>query len=213
MLIRAAALRHTDLTDFVLQPALREAKAVIEESERIALSEHDSLLVLNLLESPPAPNAKLRAAIAAMPKPTRRHEEPISKKHNRRSFDCGDPSMNDFLQRYARQSHESGAAKTFLAIDNGDNKTILGFCGLAPSSGLRRRARNSSPRPRPARHARVSARTHRYKPGLAGPRSRRPATRRRRAAVPRLRSGALCSSSMQRTTAQRGGTPITGLSL
>jgi uncharacterized protein (DUF1778 family) len=71
-LMRAAALRHTDLTDFVLQPALREAKAVIEESERIVLSERDSLLVLNLLENPPAPNAKLRAAIAAMPKPTRK---------------------------------------------------------------------------------------------------------------------------------------------
>jgi uncharacterized protein (DUF1778 family) len=72
MLTRAAALRHTDLTDFVLQPALREAKAVIEESERIVLSERDSLLVLNLLENPPAPNARLRAAIAAMPKPARK---------------------------------------------------------------------------------------------------------------------------------------------
>ena len=71
-LMRAAALRHTDLTEFVLQPALREARAVIEESERIVLSERDSLLVLNLLENPPAPNAKLRAAIAVMPKPTRR---------------------------------------------------------------------------------------------------------------------------------------------
>jgi uncharacterized protein (DUF1778 family) len=71
-LMRAAALRHTDLTDFVLQPALREAKAVIEESERIVLSERDSRLVLDLLENPPAPNAKLRAAIAAMPTPTRR---------------------------------------------------------------------------------------------------------------------------------------------
>ncbi len=71
-LIRAAALRHTDLTDFVLQPALREARAVIAESERILLSERDSLSVLNLLENPPAPNAKLRAAIAALPKPTRK---------------------------------------------------------------------------------------------------------------------------------------------
>ena len=71
-LMRAAALKNTDLTDFVLQPALREAKAVIEEAERIALSERDSLMVLNLLENPPAPNAKLRAAIAAMPKPKRR---------------------------------------------------------------------------------------------------------------------------------------------
>lgn len=72
MLVRAAALRHTDLTDFVLQPALREAKAVIEESERIVLSERDSLMVLNLLENPPAPNAKLQAAIARMPKPKRK---------------------------------------------------------------------------------------------------------------------------------------------
>ena len=71
-LMRAAALRHTDLTDFVLRPALREAKAVIEEAERIVLSERDSFMVLNLLENPPAPNAKLRAAIARMPKPTRK---------------------------------------------------------------------------------------------------------------------------------------------
>lgn len=71
-LVRAAALRHTDLTDFVLQPALREARTVIEESERIVLSERDSLMVLNLLENPPASNAKLRAAIARMPKPKRK---------------------------------------------------------------------------------------------------------------------------------------------
>jgi uncharacterized protein (DUF1778 family) len=71
-LMRAAALRHTGLTDFVLEPALREAEAVIEESERIVLSQRDSLMVMNLLENPPAPNAKLRAVIAAMPKPRKR---------------------------------------------------------------------------------------------------------------------------------------------
>ena len=71
-LMRAAALRHTDLTDFVLQPALREAKAVIEESERIVLSGRDSLLVLDLLENPPTPNSRLQAAIDALPKPTRK---------------------------------------------------------------------------------------------------------------------------------------------
>ncbi len=62
------------------------------------------------------------------------HEAPVSKKHDRKSFDCGDPSMNDFLQRYARQSHESGAAKTFLAIDTADHRTILGFYSLAPGA-------------------------------------------------------------------------------
>lgn len=68
-LMRAAALRNTTLTDFIFQIAMREANVVIEEAERIRLSERDSLLVLDLLENPPAPNAKLRGAIAAMPKP------------------------------------------------------------------------------------------------------------------------------------------------
>jgi GNAT superfamily N-acetyltransferase len=62
------------------------------------------------------------------------HEEPILKKHDPKSFDCGDPAMNDFFERYARQSHESGAAKTFLAIDDADNKTILGFYSLSPGA-------------------------------------------------------------------------------
>ena len=68
-LMRAAALRNSTLTDFIFQIAMREAKTVIEEAERIRLPERDSLLVLDLLENPPAPNAKLRRAIAAMPKP------------------------------------------------------------------------------------------------------------------------------------------------
>ena len=66
-LVRAAALRNTDLTDFVLQPALREAAAIIEAAEHLKLSERDSLLVLELLENPPAANAKLRAAALALP--------------------------------------------------------------------------------------------------------------------------------------------------
>ncbi len=60
------------------------------------------------------------------------HEEPISKKHDRDRFDCGDRVLNDFLRRYARKSHEAGGAKTFLAIDDADNTTILGFYSLSP---------------------------------------------------------------------------------
>ena len=62
------------------------------------------------------------------------HEEPISKKHDRKAFDCGDAAMNDSLQRYARQSHDLGGAKTILAIDDADNKTILGFYSVAPGA-------------------------------------------------------------------------------
>jgi len=58
--------------------------------------------------------------------------KPVFKKHDRKSFDCGGAELNDFLHRYPRQSHDLGGAKTFLAIDNTDNKTILGFYSLAP---------------------------------------------------------------------------------
>jgi uncharacterized protein (DUF1778 family) len=68
-LMRAAALRNTDLTDFVLQPALREAEAVIEAADHLKLSERDSLRVLEMLENPPPANARLRAAAKAMPPP------------------------------------------------------------------------------------------------------------------------------------------------
>ena len=67
-LLRAVALMHSDLTAFVLQHALPAARAVIEEAERVRLSERDSLRVLDLLENPPAPNAKLRAAAKALPR-------------------------------------------------------------------------------------------------------------------------------------------------
>lgn len=67
ILLRAVALKHTDLTDFVLLHALRAAKAVIEEADRVQLSERDSLRVLDLLENPPAPNARLLAAARALP--------------------------------------------------------------------------------------------------------------------------------------------------
>jgi GNAT superfamily N-acetyltransferase len=62
------------------------------------------------------------------------HEEPIQKKHNREAFDCGEQALNEFLRRYARKSHELGGAKTFLAIDDADNKTILGFYSVSPAS-------------------------------------------------------------------------------
>jgi GNAT superfamily N-acetyltransferase len=62
------------------------------------------------------------------------HEEPIDKKHDRDTFDCGEEALNEFLRRYARKSHELGGAKTFLAIDDADNKTILGFYSLSSAS-------------------------------------------------------------------------------
>jgi uncharacterized protein (DUF1778 family) len=67
-IMRAAALAQTDMTSFILRTVLREAQSVIEEHERVKLTERDSRLVMKLLENPPAPNAKLRKAARAMPK-------------------------------------------------------------------------------------------------------------------------------------------------
>lgn len=68
LLMRAVALKHTDLTDFVLHHALCAAKAVIEQEDHVQLSARDSLRVLDLLENPSAPNPKLIAAARALPK-------------------------------------------------------------------------------------------------------------------------------------------------
>ena len=68
LLVRAAALRRTDLTDFVRQHSVNAARAVIQEAERVVLSGRDSLRVLALLERPPKPGAKLLAAAKALPK-------------------------------------------------------------------------------------------------------------------------------------------------
>jgi GNAT superfamily N-acetyltransferase len=62
------------------------------------------------------------------------HQEPIRKRHDCAAFDCGETALNEFLRRYARKSHEMGGAKTFLVIDDADNKTILGYYSLSPAS-------------------------------------------------------------------------------
>jgi uncharacterized protein (DUF1778 family) len=68
LLLRAVALDDTDLTDFVLRHALLAAKKVLEEADHLRLSGRDSLRVLELLENPPAPNAKLLRAARSLPK-------------------------------------------------------------------------------------------------------------------------------------------------
>ena len=70
------------------------------------------------------------------------HEEPIGKHHERNSFDCGNVTLNEFLRRHARKSHAQGSAKTFLAIDNADGKTLLGYYSVSPASVAYARAPN-----------------------------------------------------------------------
>jgi GNAT superfamily N-acetyltransferase len=61
-------------------------------------------------------------------------EEPIGRQHNRQSFDCGSPPLNQYLARYARQNHLSGGAKTFVAVLPAEPARILGYYSISPGA-------------------------------------------------------------------------------
>lgn len=67
LLVRAVDLEQTTLTDFMLRYAVQAARTVIEQAERVELSQRDSLHVLDLLENPPAPNTKLMQGAQNLP--------------------------------------------------------------------------------------------------------------------------------------------------
>jgi uncharacterized protein (DUF1778 family) len=77
-LMRAAALEPPDLEDFMLRKALRAADAVIEHAERVAPSERDTRLRLDLLDNPGEPNARLpsRRLLQAPAQRVRLREQP-----------------------------------------------------------------------------------------------------------------------------------------
>ena len=54
-------------------------------------------------------------------------EAPIGKQHDRAAFDCDDPDLNLYLQKFARQNHESGGAKCFIAAPSLTPARVLGF--------------------------------------------------------------------------------------
>lgn len=61
-------------------------------------------------------------------------EEPIARHHDRGAFDCSSDALNDYLHRFARQNHENGGAKTFVAVPVEETRRILGFYTLSPAS-------------------------------------------------------------------------------
>jgi len=61
-------------------------------------------------------------------------EAPLTRQHDRAGFDCGDAELNLYLQKFARQNHESGGAKCFVAAPAGPPARILGFYTLNPAS-------------------------------------------------------------------------------
>lgn len=62
-LSKAAELSGATVNQFLVQSALKEAQAVIEREQVIRLSVRDWGWMLELLEHPPKPNARLKAAL------------------------------------------------------------------------------------------------------------------------------------------------------
>jgi predicted GNAT family N-acyltransferase len=59
---------------------------------------------------------------------------PIHKKYQRDHFDCGYPALDDYIKKYAKQNHEKGIAKTFVAIEDSTSLKVDGFYTLSAST-------------------------------------------------------------------------------
>ena len=61
-------------------------------------------------------------------------EEAIARHHDRNGFDCGSAELNDYLRKYARQNHETGGAKTFIAVPPDEPARVLGYYSISPGA-------------------------------------------------------------------------------
>ncbi|MCK5190240.1 MAG: hypothetical protein KAR12_09325 [Methylococcales bacterium] len=61
--------------------------------------------------------------------------ETLTKAHDRNAFDCGDQTLNHFLQIMARQHIDKGLSKTFVLIDTANRTKIIAFSTLVVCEG------------------------------------------------------------------------------
>lgn len=59
--------------------------------------------------------------------------QPLGKQHKRENFDCGEESLNEFLQKYARQNSSKGFGRTFVAVLSGEIE-VFGYYTLSSGS-------------------------------------------------------------------------------
>ena len=54
--------------------------------------------------------------------------EPLSREHNRKQFDCGDPDVTSFLREKALQDQQRDLSRTMVLVDESESPTtILGY--------------------------------------------------------------------------------------
>lgn len=56
--------------------------------------------------------------------------ELLNSNHDRKGFDCGKPSLNEFLQRHARQNADRNVGVTHVVVPAAGDSRILGYYTL-----------------------------------------------------------------------------------
>lgn len=59
---------------------------------------------------------------------------PLQLKHQRGEFDCGVASLNEFLQRFARQNETKNLSRTFVVVPASEPSRIAGYYTLSPGA-------------------------------------------------------------------------------
>lgn len=67
--------------------------------------------------------------------------QPLSPDHTVEEFNCGEPSLDDWLKRRALANHQSGASRTFVVIDA--ERRVAGYYALAAGAVSHREATGS----------------------------------------------------------------------
>ena len=68
--------------------------------------------------------------------------ELLENRHDRKNFDCGEPTLNDYLARFARQNMKVGSSRTYVAVATGIESHLRVFHferGRRRARGLLRR--------------------------------------------------------------------------
>jgi hypothetical protein len=57
----------------------------------------------------------------------------LTREHDRASFDCGVPELNQWLKKYAMQNSGIDASRTYVQTLEGAEQTIVGFYAITPT--------------------------------------------------------------------------------
>jgi GNAT superfamily N-acetyltransferase len=81
-----------------------------------------------------------------------RAPEPITSEHDLSSFDCGEPSLNDWLRRHAIRNQEAGGSRSYVVCEDPGKRVVGYYClaaGAVARSSATGRVRRNMPEPIP----------------------------------------------------------------